>query len=250
MGRLLGAHDADELDRPDLNKCPDCGCYFATDDCPLCGRICPEEMRAGNRKKVKQKKRRSGGYAGRVQFIPWYHTWWFIAIMLWWMFPIGVVLFFTSPYSRKAKIIVTAVAAVLVVAFYGGMYLLMSGFFDEPLVNDDIPRAEYVALCQPSEVDAFHRDVYDVGAYTTMELTVTDRVEDIYSGEVHYICTDTDSSLSVILIDCILEERQSYRPGDFIRVWGESAGVLEVSASNGDIIRLPGLYMAYCDLIG
>jgi len=57
MGRLLGSHDGgDSLDRPDLNRCPDCGCYFESEECPLCGKICPEDMRAGNRKEVKQKK--------------------------------------------------------------------------------------------------------------------------------------------------------------------------------------------------
>ena len=59
MGRMLGYHDSDELDRPELNKCPDCECYFATDECPLCGKICPEEMRAGNRAPVKHKKRKN-----------------------------------------------------------------------------------------------------------------------------------------------------------------------------------------------
>jgi hypothetical protein len=56
MGRMLGAFDSDEIDRPDLNKCPDCGCFFLQDTCPICGKLCPEEMRAGNRKPVKLKK--------------------------------------------------------------------------------------------------------------------------------------------------------------------------------------------------
>ena len=34
MGRSLGYHDSDELDRPELNKCPDCECYFASEDLP------------------------------------------------------------------------------------------------------------------------------------------------------------------------------------------------------------------------
>ncbi len=248
MGRLMGSYDSDELDRPDLNKCPDCGCFFATDACTLCGKICPEEMRAGNRQKVKPKKRKNA--SGRVQFVPWYHTWWFIAIMLWWMFPIGVVLFFTSPYAKKTKIIVTAVAAVLVVAFYGGMYLMMDGFFEKSPVNDEISRAEYVALCQPTDADALHRNLYDVGAYTVMELTVTKRVESVSDGEVYYVCTDAEGKLTVLLQDCILEGRQSYRAGDVIRVWGESAGMLTVYTTGGDVMEYPGLYVAYCDLIG
>ena len=56
---MLGAFDSDNNhDRPDLNKCPDCGCFFAQDHCPLCGKLCPEEMRAGNRKAVKPEKRK------------------------------------------------------------------------------------------------------------------------------------------------------------------------------------------------
>ena len=36
MGRMLGAFaDDEELDRPDLNKCPDCNCFFDGDFCPL-----------------------------------------------------------------------------------------------------------------------------------------------------------------------------------------------------------------------
>ena len=54
MGRSFENYD--ELDRPDLNKCPDCGCFFGQDYCPICGKLCPEEMRAGNRAAVKQKQ--------------------------------------------------------------------------------------------------------------------------------------------------------------------------------------------------
>ena len=82
MGKLLGAHDSEELDRPDLNKCPDCRCFFAGDNCPLCGKKCPEEMRAGNRAKVKPKKKRSTPNSGRVTFVSWYHSWLFIILMM------------------------------------------------------------------------------------------------------------------------------------------------------------------------
>ncbi len=251
MGRMLGAYDADELDRPDLNKCPDCGCYFATDACPLCGKICPEDMRAGNRAAVKPKKKQRGGYSGRVQFIPWYHTWWFIALMLWWMFPVGVILFFTSPYSKKTKIVLTIVALVAVFIFYGGMALLLNGLLDKPLVNDDISRTEYAARCDTMDADTLHRNIYDVGGYATMNLTVLERIEDAYDGTVYYVCTDGERDhLSILVRDCILEDRQNYRAGDMIRVWGECAGMLEVVPADGETVKLPGLYVAYCDLIG
>ena len=83
MGRMMGAFDRDNdmLDRPDLNKCPDCGCFFSQDNCPLCGKPCPEEMRAGNRAAPKkQKYKYDNGYRS-VQFIDWYHRWWFIALI-------------------------------------------------------------------------------------------------------------------------------------------------------------------------
>ncbi len=247
MGRMLGSYDSDELDRPDLNKCPDCGCYFASEACPLCGKICPEEMRAGNRAAVKPRKR-SRLSSGRVQFIPWYHTWWFIAIMLWWMFPVGVVLFFTSPYSKKTKIILTAVAAVVVLLFYGGMALLMSGMFDDALVNDDISRPEYIDLCEPMTVEDFHR-YYETDRYITMELTVVEKMTDD-AGDVYYRCTDrADGTLSVLLLDCRLEEKVNFLSGDIIRVWGESGGMGAVQVGSTPQSH-PCLYMAYADLIG
>ena len=100
MGRSFDTHD--ELDRPDLNKCPDCGCFFAQDSCPLCGKVCPEEMRAGNRKPPKKVKQAS--VSDRVTFVQWYHSWWFIVIMMF-IFPIaGIALLVTSPHKKWQKI--------------------------------------------------------------------------------------------------------------------------------------------------
>ena len=114
MGRMLGAFDnPQELDRPDLNKCPDCLCFFAQDECPLCGKVCPEEMRAGNRKPPKkEKKRRTSN--GRVVFVEWYHSW--LAIILFTIFisPVGIILLITSPHKTWQKI----VYAVVVVGWY------------------------------------------------------------------------------------------------------------------------------------
>ena len=134
MGRMLGAHGSDELDRPDLNKCPDCGCFFARDNCPLCGKVCPENMRAGNRKAVKVKKTR--GSSGRVTFINWYHTWWFILIMFF-VFPVAaIVLLATSPYRRFVKITVVSIVAVLTVISYigiGNIIFSIMNLWDKPV---------------------------------------------------------------------------------------------------------------------
>lgn len=115
MGRMLGAFDGrEELDRPDLNKCPDCECFFAGEACPLCGKICPEEMRAGNRKPPKKQKKSRSGSNGRVTFVEWYHSWWFIVLMMIFMPIAGIVLLITSPHRTRSKIIF----AVIFVAVY------------------------------------------------------------------------------------------------------------------------------------
>ena len=114
MGRMLGAFDnPEELDRPDLNKCPDCECFFAGDSCPLCGKVCPEEMRAGNRKPQKKTRRRKGSSYGRVTFVEWYHSWWCILLATVCMAPLGIILMLTSPYKTIWKVLFT-VAVVLV----------------------------------------------------------------------------------------------------------------------------------------
>ena len=146
MGKLLGAHASEELDRPDLNKCPDCLCFFAGDNCPLCGKECPEEMRAGNRAKVKPKKKKINPNAGRVTFIPWYHSWFFIILMMFVMPIIGIILLCTSPYRTRTKIIVLAsivvgifllVFVILPFTMVGEMMLMglgISTLHDIPLV--------------------------------------------------------------------------------------------------------------------
>ena len=120
MGRMLGAFDnSEELDRPDLNKCPDCECFFAGDNCPLCGKVCPEEMRAGNRKSPKKQKNKRSGGNGRVTFVEWYHSWWFIVLMMIFMPIAGIALLITSPHRTRSKVIfvIIFVAVYFVVPF-------------------------------------------------------------------------------------------------------------------------------------
>ena len=114
MGRMLGAFDnPQELDRPDLNKCPDCECFFAGDYCPLCGKVCPEEMRAGNRKPPKKERRRRTSSNGRVTFVEWYHSWWFILVMMLVMPIAGIILLLTSPHRTLWKVLITIAVVLL-----------------------------------------------------------------------------------------------------------------------------------------
>ena len=98
--------DQDAVDYPDLNKCPDCETFFAERNCPFCGKECPEEFLAGNRKKVKVKRRRSSGN-GRVQFVPWYYSTWFILIMLVFQPLIGLILTWTGVWKTGWKVLAT-----------------------------------------------------------------------------------------------------------------------------------------------
>ncbi len=255
MGRSLGYHDSDELDRPELNKCPDCQCYFATEECPLCGKICPEEMRAGNRAKVKPPKRR-GNSTGRVQFINWYHSWWFILLMLYFMPIVGIILFFTSPHSKKSKIIAALVVVgiyLLTIALtYGWLWgLINNGAFS---VNDDISREEYVELCEDMGMEEYHRNVYDMGRYVTMELTVIEKLVEPHDGYepggTYYRCRSAHGGeLEIYVRECSLDRKTNYLPGDVIRVYGESSGEGVVIQGATTTEMLPILRMAYSELI-
>ena len=255
MGRSLGYFDSDELDRPELNKCPDCECYFASEECPLCGKICPEAFRAGNRAPVKKPKKRKNS-SGRVQFIAWYHSWWFILLVFMFSRIAGLVLFFTSPHSKKAKII----AASAVVGGYILLGILGSGLLmhllDQPLVNDDISRAEYVERCTPMSVENFYRNANDLGQYVSLELTVVERcVEhsiDVYdTGSIYYRCKDLNGGEMIIyVLDCNLDKPLQFLPGDMIRVYGESGGMASFLQGDTYTDECPCLYMAYCELIG
>ena len=255
MGRSLGYFDSDELDRPELNKCPDCECYFASEECPLCGKICPEAFRAGNRAPVKKPKKRKNS-SGRVQFIAWYHSWWFILLVFMFSRIAGLVLFFTSPHSKKAKII----AASAVVGGYILLGILGSGLLmhllDQPLVNDDISRAEYVERCTPMSVENFYRNANDLGQYVSLELTVVERcVEhsiDVYdTGSTYYRCKDLNGGeMMIYVLDCNLDKPLQFLPGDMIRVYGESGGMASFLQGDTYTDECPCLYMAYCELIG
>ena len=256
MGRPLGAFDSDELDRPDLNKCPDCQCYFLTETCPLCGKVCPEEMRAGNRKPVRHKKSKNRGQAGRVTFIPWYHTWWFILIMMFWMPIVGIILFFTSPYQRKWKII-GAVAGILyfLAVFLGiGLTLLGDLFPGDPPVNTELSRAEYVATCEEMDAEQYYRADGIEQAYIRMELVVRERVVDVYDESgyaTYYICVDPDNdAVTLLLRDCRQNEADKFVAGDSITVYGESEsdGEVTVYPDYDRVVTSPCLNAAYIEM--
>ena len=256
MGRMLGVFDNDEeLDRPDLNKCPDCGCFFPGDNCPLCGKVCPEEMRAGNRKPVKKAKVRRSSGSGRVSFVQWYHSWWFIVLMMFIMPIAGIILLLTSPHEKWKKLLLVGIAVLyMAVSTFGFMIVpYLTDLFDKP-VDTSLSREEYLAACQSVNAETLHRspNVYE-DEFVTITLTVMERAESYdYSAteRVYYICRATDGSeLTVIIRDCLIDNSQRLLPGDVITVFGEGEGEITVYNQNYDPCTAPCINMAYLTII-
>lgn len=258
MGRMLGVFDNDEeLDRPDLNKCPDCGCFFAQDECPLCGKTCPEEMRAGNRKAVKKKKHRSSG-SGRVTFIEWYHSWWFIVLAMF-IFPLmGIILLITSPHQKKKKIIFCCIAAaymVLSTVGIGAIASLIGNMLDKP-IDTSLTKGEYIAACEEVSAEEFYRspDAYK-GKFVKTQLVVAGEVEyygdGFYydDGDRYYLClSDLGGGMAIIVRDCLIEDSIRLLRGDVITVYGQGGGEKTVWY-NDDELTSVCLNMAYVEII-
>lgn len=253
MGRLLGSFaDREELDRPDLNKCPDCKCFFGGDNCPICGKPCPEEMRAGNRKPVKPPKRSRGG-SGRVTFVDWYHSWWFMAIIML-IFPLaGIVLLVTSPHEKWKKLTAGAVAVVYFIFStigFGGIISGLTDIFDRP-VDTSLSREEYVAACRTVNAEELYRssDLYK-DEFVTLTLKVVDRAtsvnEDYDTDKVYYICeAEGGSDFKIVIRDCIIDTPQKFITGDVVTIYGECDGECSAYDSTYDPINGPLVNVAY-----
>ncbi len=251
MGRLLGAHDSDELDRPDLNKCPDCGCFFPQDNCPICGKECPEEFRAGNRKAVKPKKHRNS--SGRVTFIEWYHRWWFIAIMMFVMPVVGIILLITSPHRRGQKVLFIVIAVlylILRLVLGSGMLGVIGRTFTEPV--ERLSFEDYSAKCLEITPEEYFRNApkYN-GEFVSMTLTVKEGfvdaqgyyMDDEYT--TYYICTDGNGGEFEIMIRNCEKDPENYIKGDVITIYGEGAGTLALDDLNYVTHSAPCIYAAH-----
>lgn len=255
MGKLLGAFSEDEMaDRPDLNQCPDCKCFFDGNNCPICNKECPENMKAGNRPVVKKKKRRKTSGNGRVTFISWYHSWWFIVLMMIFSKIIAAVLIITSPHEKWKKAVALFVTAVLMLVSIIGVGSIISGIsdiFDEP-VNDTVSKNEYISMCEDITAEQFYRsaDGYD-GDYVKVRLQIIEQVTyvDKYYNDKDYVCylceAESGSSYRFVIRDCLLENPQRFISGDVITVYGEGAGECEVYDSEYNFITAMCLNMAY-----
>lgn len=258
MGRMLGSFaDDEELDRPDLNKCPDCNCFFAGETCPLCGKVCPENMRAGNRAPVKHKKRKKSSDSGRVTFIEWYHSWWFIAIMIFFFPIVGAILLATSPYKRSRKILFIVIAVVYMIIStigIGNIISQISDIWNAP-VNDSLSKEEYVSKCIPVTPEDICRssDGYE-DKFVSVKLRIVKKVtyQDKFYNSKDYVCylceSENGSEYKIVLRDCLLENEQRFIAGDVITVYGEGAGECIAYDHEYTEYSAPCLNMAYVAL--
>ncbi len=257
MGRMLGAHDSPELDRPDLNKCPDCECFFAGDNCPLCGKVCPEEMRAGNRKPPKKENRRRSSN-GRVIFIDWYHRWWFITLMMFVMPIAGIILLATSPHSKRAKTTFIIIGIIYFIISTIGIGTIIGSIAEiiDPPVDTSLTREEYIAKCEQVEADDFWHspDTYD-GKFVKMTVTVSEIFQDA-DGYIanqryttYYVCNVMESNKQILVRNCIQSGVSNFAVGDTLTVYGEGDGTVSVIC-NFDYIEhtAPCVNAAYAEL--
>ncbi len=252
MSRQLGFFDDDVRDFPELNKCPDCETFFADSNCPLCGKECPPEMRAGNRKPVKAPKKRSSG-SNRVQFVPWYYSTWFIILMLIFMPIVGLILLWTGYWKKHWKVIATVVL-VGGYLFTSVLLPLLAQFFlwrTEIPVNTSVSETEYRALCMEADAEQLYRNAGSmIEEYVTLTVTVDAIIESQNDWEysTYYQCHAYDGGKQwrFLLRDWRPQEsRVNLTVGDMVTVWGEVGGNMVIYDYNGTEYSAPGVHILY-----
>ncbi len=245
-------------DYPDLNKCPDCETFFASLKCPLCGKECPEEMRAGNRKPIKKRKqneyRRS---SGRVQFVPWYFSNWFIIAFLIIQPVIGLILTWMGYWRRHWKIIATVLTVFIHLSGYL-IYPLLSYFWREDIpVNTRMPQSEYIETCESIQAEPIFREPTQYeGRYVKLDMQIRGIVDDINAYDSAYatyyqcVVTENGQEWEFLVRDYRQEKNVNLTIGDTITVYGEVLGNVTVQGVYTEAIHAPAIGMLYVSLNG
>ncbi len=258
MGSQIGFFAEDrERDFPELNKCPDCETFFADANCPLCGKECPEAFRAGNRKPVKQTKKRRTSGNGRVQFIPWYYSAWFIILMMVFMPIVGLILLWTGYWQKHWKIIATVIF-VLVYLFgsilgtiVGDLIYGWMGGNDLP-VNTEISEQEYRERCQAIDVETLYRQADAMtDEYVTLTVEILEVVSsvDVYEAPAYICRAEKDGkSYSFIICDYRTQRVPNFVAGDTVTFFGEVWQTDTIYTGEG-YETAPWIDILYADLI-
>jgi hypothetical protein len=173
--------------------------------------------------------------------------------MLFMMPVVGIILLFTSPHSKRAKITVVAIGlAYTVLSSYG--WLMFSGFsklLDKP-VNTRMSREEYIAACEAVDSEEFYRTPDRYGAeFVTMTVTVVGKVTDseaYYNNgkyPTYYICRNAAGTCEILIRDCLQDGSYNLIVGDTVTVYGEGAGYVSIYAMDGNLYGAPCLNVAY-----
>ena len=256
MGRFgtpqLGyMRDDDDNDIPELNKCPACGAFFEGDVCPVCKTVCPDDMKAGNRKppSKKRKKQKSSGYK---MPLPLYQQTWFIIIALFISKLVGIILVWTSDWKKWVKVLVTVLALFGTYLYFILFSFIQGLFYKSPVyVDTSISESEYREKCTDSDYEALMRypGEYE-GSYICEEFSVVKVMEGYEESHGTYgdfiLCNDIDGN-GYVLFDCRGEEI-GFLAGDTIRAFGQFGYVSAVSAI-GDHVKYPVIYAAYIDAV-
>ena len=243
-------------DYPDLNKCPDCETFFASLKCPLCGKECPEEMRAGNRKRAKHI--REDVYnrgSGRVQFLPWYYSEWFIILMLIFMPVLGLILLWMGYWRKHWKVIATVLTLVVHLSSYIISPLIFWMSREELPVDTKTPQGEYVQTCKELPIESLFRDPYSFkGEYVKIKARVIGIVDDVNAYDSDYptyyqcVVTEAGRDWEFLIRDYRQKDKINLAIGDTVTVYGQVLGNASAQGMYTDVIRAPAIGMLYATL--
>lgn len=235
-------------DIPELNKCPKCGAFFDGLICPICGEFCPEEMRAGNRKKTKSDYRKP---VKGVKLTPFYLKWWFILIVSFFSRIIAFILAMMTDWKAWVKVLV-AIALVLpfileiVIGWISisGIGLNKKADYSMSGLTEGLSETEYKGKCQLPDYEKYCGDAENeyVGDYLVLCGRIKSNHGENFYGYQTYVITNNGND-EYVVCDYSGGSKNPVRGREYT-VYGRYVGQTFLS---DDIGYLPTVYIGYFD---